>query len=129
MYSQKLKKAYSDAKATLHSQISISLFVCNQTPLQPEIIILHASSFIILQSSFLHFATFKLFCLFGLHCKVTDVSLPIVWKLIQNNFLLPPTGPKAFQTKRIFCVFLLIFSNKRLVINVIKVITLFYISL
>ena len=49
MYSQKLKKAYSDAKATLHSQISISLFVCNQTPLQPEIRALNYTTYAIIQ--------------------------------------------------------------------------------
>ena len=52
---------FSVAKATLHSQMSVCLFVCQSAkPLNS----LKSSSFIILHTSFLHFATFKLFSLF-----------------------------------------------------------------
>ena len=39
-------------------------YAVSKNPQQLEIIILHPSSFIILHSSFLHFAAFKLFSLF-----------------------------------------------------------------
>ena len=54
----------SVTKATLYSQMSVHSSICHKTPQQLEIIILHPSTFIILHSSFLHFATFKLFSLF-----------------------------------------------------------------
>ena len=66
---------FSVAKATLHSQMSVCLFVCQSAKplnslksssfiIHPSSIIILHSSFIILHSSFLHFATFKLFSLF-----------------------------------------------------------------
>ena len=53
---------FSVLKATLQSQMSVCLPV-SKTPQQLEIITVHHSSFIILHSSILHFATFKLFSL------------------------------------------------------------------
>ena len=62
-----LLSIFSVAKATLQSQMSVCLFVCPSvlkqnpsTAWNPHLY----SSFIILHSSFLHFATFKLFSLF-----------------------------------------------------------------
>ena len=74
-----LPSNFSVAKATLHSQMLSVRPSVIKTPQQLEIIILHHSSFIINHpsssfiilhcpsSSFLHFATFKLFSLFGRH--------------------------------------------------------------
>ena len=68
------KRQFSVAKATLHSQMSVRSSVCqSQKPLNslksssfiihPSSFIIHPSTLIILHSSFLHFATFKLFSL------------------------------------------------------------------
>ena len=66
----KIRGLFSVAKASLHSQISVSLSsVCPQNPFSSFHLltfILHPSSFLHLSSFILHFATFELFRLFKL---------------------------------------------------------------